>query len=532
MVQAGSRITSLWSRRRELGKRWPLFAVLLAQVLLSLTIVGRPVFLDEATYIVVGRAMIAHWAHGTRTLHYSQMLGGAPVIYPPITATASAIGGLLLTRLLSLCFMLAATAFLYSTARRLFDGLAPIIATGLFVTVTATQFMGALATYDALALLLLSAAAWCAVRAADAAGRARLLLLGGLCVLLLAANAVKYGSALWDPVVLAMAALADARRRDWRKGLLTGAACVTGTVVLLVIALWVGGQPYRQAIFTSTVQHTSNSGTPPLSILWSAVTWVGLLAALAVAGAVMLTRSRPAEDLPLKALGWVLAAAVFLAPLAQARIGVLTSLNKHVGFGAWFAAIPAGYVAAAALSVAAAAWPAISARRWGRSVWAVVSGGAVTLAVLAAAVVGIFQTQHVKKERAAYPASTMARLRPILHASPGHWLADTPNVIIYYTHTFPPRWRTTYNLTYVDPASGRRLTGVAAYAEAIRVHYFSVVVLRVNRLNSRVDQALVAALRGDPEYHESILQATTRPGGKPHPAQAILVWQYRPAGSA
>ncbi len=41
----------------------------------------------------------------------------------------------------------------------------------------------------------------------------------------------------------------------------------------------------------------------------------------------------------------VLATAAFLALLEQARIHTLTSLDKHLDFGAWFAAMAAGYAA-------------------------------------------------------------------------------------------------------------------------------------------------------------------------------------------
>jgi uncharacterized membrane protein YjjB (DUF3815 family) len=41
----------------------------------------------------------------------------------------------------------------------------------------------------------------------------------------------------------------------------------------------------------------------------------------------------------------LLASAGVLVPLEQARIHTLTSLNKHVDLGAWFAAVAAGYAA-------------------------------------------------------------------------------------------------------------------------------------------------------------------------------------------
>ena len=375
-----------------------------------------------------------------------------------------------------------------------------------------------LATFDALALMLLAAAAWFAVRSGKTAGQRRLLLLTTMCGLLAAANAVKYASALWDPVVIAMAVLADVRHCNWGRRLATGAACAVGVLGLLAIAALLAGPSYWHGILFSTVDRTADNGTQVFAILISAARWVGLVAVLAVLGAVALTRSP--RDWSLKAMGWLLAAAVFLAPAEQARIGVAISLFKHVGFGAWFAAIPAGYGISAAVSM-------LAARRASFSLWAKVSSGLVVTIALAMVVVGTYEAQETNSVPPAYPVAVIARLKPILHTSTGPWLADTPNPIIYYTHTSPFHWQNTFDFFYNDPVIGR-LHGIPAYVDAIQHHYFSIVILRANRKNKPVDQAVLTSLRHNRTYRLTILLASTGSPGKRRASRDVLVWYYTP----
>ena len=87
----------------------------------------------------------------------------------------------------------------------------PFFAAALFAVLGPTQRLGAFATYDAMALLLLAASAWCVVAARDRDDSTLLLVAGTL--LLALANATKYATALFDPAVVALAALVIARKR-------------------------------------------------------------------------------------------------------------------------------------------------------------------------------------------------------------------------------------------------------------------------------------------------------------------------------
>ena len=81
-------------------------------------------------------------------------------------------------------------------------------------------------------------------------------------------------------------------------------------------------------------------GTNPPFVLASAFNWIGIVFLLALPGFIL---SLSESDKRVRWLCGILAAAALLAPLNQARIDTATSLQKHVVFGAWFAAIVVGY---------------------------------------------------------------------------------------------------------------------------------------------------------------------------------------------
>ena len=156
---------------RRPGPAWPLLVVLAVQAVLSLRLVwSATAFQDEALYLRAGHLEWAHWLHQAPVPAFPAYFSGAPVLYPPLAAAAGSLGGLAAARLLSLCLMLGVTGLLWATTARLYGRRAALLASGLFATLAGTQFLGAFATFDALALFLLALAAWLAVRAAATAG--------------------------------------------------------------------------------------------------------------------------------------------------------------------------------------------------------------------------------------------------------------------------------------------------------------------------------------------------------------------------
>ena len=108
-----------FSRPRLATGPWPLVGILVIQAGLSLRLVwSNTAYQDEALYLWAGHLEWAHWLHGVAVPDFASYFSGAPVIYPPLGAVASSIGGLATARILSLACMLAATTLLYAVTKR------------------------------------------------------------------------------------------------------------------------------------------------------------------------------------------------------------------------------------------------------------------------------------------------------------------------------------------------------------------------------------------------------------------------------
>jgi len=327
-----------WSRYRLP----PLLLILLVQAGLSLRLVwANTASGDEALYLWAGRLEWAHWLHGaplpSGANTFARYFSGAPVIYPPLGALANDIGGLAGARILSLCFLLGATALLYSVTCRLFDRRAAVVAAAVFACFGMTQNLGPYATYDAMALFLLALAAWLAIRSEGRWGELALI---ACALVLVLADATKYASLLWNPVVIALAALGPAESARLRAAGRGIRLVIYGVAMALPLLFLAGGHSYVTGLMFTTLSRGIPGTTPPLDVLTTAYGWIGIVFILALAGFIL---SLSFADKRVRWLCGVLAAAALLAPLEQARIDTLTSLDKHVVFGAWFAAIVVGF---------------------------------------------------------------------------------------------------------------------------------------------------------------------------------------------
>ena len=259
-------------------------------------------FQDEALYLRAGHLEWARWLHGTPIPDFPSYFSGAPVIYPPLGALADSVGGLAAARILSLGFMLGVTSLLWATTARLYGQRAALLAAALFATLAGTQFLGAFATYDAMALFLLALAAWLGVRSADCQFRARTVLLIAAGVTLAAADAVKYATALFTPVVLVVVALAVWRRRGGGAWLAAGLTAGCSWLVLVIAAIAAGGRDYWLGITTSTLDRPL-SDVAVTTILQRAYVWTSLILVLAVLGAVLASRSEARAKIPARRPG-------------------------------------------------------------------------------------------------------------------------------------------------------------------------------------------------------------------------------------
>jgi 4-amino-4-deoxy-L-arabinose transferase-like glycosyltransferase len=450
--------------RRAAAGPWPLLGVLAAQALLSLRLFpANTTFRDEALYLWTGQLEWSGWLHGAQVPGYfPTFLSGSPVVYPPLAALANSAGGLEAARGLSLCFMLGATALLYCVTIRIFDRRAALFAAALFAGAGSVQFLGGFATYDAMALFLLALATWLGVRAADAGPVAQCLLEISAGAALAVSNAAKYAATLFDPVVIVVIALLVWQRRGCGRGIAAALTAATTVVTLIGWALRVAGTGYWQGIEDTTLAR-QHGDVPVPGILFASGKWVGVVAALAVIGAASMTVT---GRWPQKALAWSLAAAVFLAPAEQARIHVITSLFKHVAYGAWFGCIVAGY----GLGALALAVPAAKVR-------AALAVGAATVVV--AAVPGVFLASF---HFASWPRATAmtTAIRADLSSVRGPKLLEDSYIIEYYLGG-RLGWQnltSNYYFTYTDPLTGTYIAQPrAAYADAIRHRYFGLIEL-------------------------------------------------------
>ena len=459
----------------------PLLVVLAVQALLSLRLVwSATAFQDEALYLRAGHLEWAHWLHHAPIPRFPAYLSGAPVLYPPLAAAADSLGGLAVARLLSLCLMLGVTGLLWATTARLYGRRAALLASGLFATVAGTQFLGAFATFDAMALFLLALAAWLAVRAATHAtggwspSRPALLAAAGLA--LAAADAVTYSTVLFTPVVLAVAALAAWREQPGRAWLTVLVTAGGSWLALTAAAVAAGGRVYWQGVTASTLARPL-AHAPVTTVLRSAYIWTSLILVLAVLGAVMAARSQ-SRGRPLPA---VLAAAALLAPAGQAVLRTTVSLHKHVVPGAWFAAIAAGYAMAR-----------LSRVDPGRG-WAAV----MALPIAAATLFGSLGQAAALFRVWPDSAAAVTVLRSAVRAHPGQYLAEDYDVEAYYLRDQVawPRWSDTWFFRYRQAAPGAR-----SYAAAISRHYFSLVILDFGD-TAAADVLITADMRRAGDYY-------------------------------
>jgi 4-amino-4-deoxy-L-arabinose transferase-like glycosyltransferase len=334
---------------RRLPSSWPLWCVLAVQAALSLRLIwSNTAYTDEALYLWAGHAELDHWLHGAPVTPYGfpGYFSGSPVIYPPLAALADGIGGLAAARLLSLLFMLGATVLLWSAAGSLYGRRAALTACGLFVATGGAQDLSAFATYDAAAVLCLALAFWAGVRASRSQSAGRWGLYAACALALALADAVKYASALWDPVVIAAVSAAAWRARGTARAALLPAVITTGLLAsTLLAALRIAGPEYLRGIeITTTDRSTGTFDYSAGSVLWLgfSLTWAVMLPAF---GSIVYARRGDRAE---RLLRLALAVAVAAPILEEARIHTIASLYKHVAFGVWFAAIAAGALIAEA----------------------------------------------------------------------------------------------------------------------------------------------------------------------------------------
>ncbi len=478
---------------------WLLVAVLVVQAVLSLRLIrSNTAFTDEALYLWAGHLEWAHWLHGSWMPAFPTYFSGAPAIYPPLGAVADSLGGLTGARMLSLAFMLAATVLLYRAAERLFDRRTALAAAAFFATFGPAQQLGSLATYDTMAVFLTALAVWLVVRAEGLRGEPLLVLAGSVMAL---AAATKYASVLWEPVVICLAIL-TCSPGNWLGGLLRGARLGAYVALPVVVALQTVGSDYRHGIMWTTVRREIVTGTAPLRVLDIAWGWLALLLLLGILGVLLVWNDRGR----VVALPLVLFAAGILAPIEQARIDDVTSLHKHVVFGAWFLCIVAGY-AASRISY-------LDGR---------LSQGAIICAVLLAVSTATGYSQASSIATSWPPVSrAMPALGQAIQARHCPCLVFQETAARYYLPATVLSGATMigpYAFSYPDVATRQVLHGPQAMAAAIGNGYFGAVEVDASR-GPDMYLLLTSSLRKSGEY---TLVSASR--WAVHPREPTQVWE-------
>ena len=506
--------------RRGLPGGWPLLPVLIVQTLLSVRLLrADTAFQDEGLYLWAGHLQWANWLHGTAIPPFPYYFSGAPVIYPPLGALADRAGGLAGARVLSMVFMLAATTLLFSAARRRYGRRAAFFAAALFAVLGPTLHLGAFATLDALSLFFVALAVWCVLRAGDRGALAGRMIAAGAA--LAVANATSYSTILFDVLVLALAALSAFPAPGGRVALRRVAILLATVLVLLGVGLLIGGSSYlngfKRTILTP-VAHTNSA----LSVLSSTWYWAGILVLLAVASVIISARRREG-----RAATWllaVLAAAAILGPAEQAWLHTAALLNEHVGVGAWFAAIAAGYAADRFIATA----PAGRDQR--------LAGTTLVLALAFPLYLGVAQSWALATS---WPDGTafIGVLRPLADHGSGRLLVEDPSVAKYYLPSGQEwrRWSSTRNITLPSGGStgnAAATAGILAAGDAgtfsnyVAHGYFAYVALNFTDTTA-LDHSLATELHNNPDYHT----ISVVPYGievKPIGQGTYVIWKYEP----
>jgi hypothetical protein len=363
---------------RSLKQSWPVIFILAGQAALSLHLVwSNTAFSDEALYLWAGHLEWAHWLHHMPIPAFATYFSGAPIVYPPLGALADSVGGLAGARLLSLAFMLGATALLWLTTSRLYTRRAAFFACGLWAFIGPTLHLSAFATYDAMSAFLIALSAWLVVQAQPRRNTTGWLIISAIAMIL--ANMAAYSTAIFDPVIVALAFITG--RSVSRKLARTRAIeLAIYAAALLISIITIGGPEYVKGIMQTVLARAPGINAPS-AVLHDAWIWCGAILVAAIVAVLISTSIKSQRrQLPLLIL---FAVAGLLVPLEQARIHTVVSLDKHTDIGVWFTAIAAGY-AVDALS----RWPGV---KYSQPVISSVCG----IALIALAVMGFQQVKQL-----------------------------------------------------------------------------------------------------------------------------------------
>lgn len=462
--------TGAWARRGMVA------VILLLQSILSLRN-NNTAFEDEALYLYSGHLELGHLLYGTSTgTDFWSYFSGAPVLYPVLGSVADQMGGLFGARLLSLSFMLGATCMLYLITRRMFGTRAAVCAAALFCCTEPVVFVGNLATYDAPALFLIAFSAWIVVRFARSTWPLYLLAIFPAVL----AVGTKYAALMFVPIIVCLAFLA-AVPHFGKWALLRPIALALGFTGVVYAVLKMTDNLALQGVQSTTTNRAQGNNTLT-QVMQLSLEWGGALFVVSLAGAAFLVALPREHGLPyLPASRWLrvclaalMCGTALLPPLYQAHLHTTVSLQKHVGFGLFFAAPLAGY------GLVRLVGPHLHRAQLGIGVLV------ITFSLGMGQSLGLFH---------GWPNSSTLVQEIAKYQKPNaNYLVGADEVAIYSLRgdldAEPLQFSNTFVFNYTD-SKGQFLTGPAAYTAAIQAGYFQVIAYTGN--DDSANEAVIAA---------------------------------------
>lgn len=460
------------------ASRWSLPAVLCLQALLSVLTLRNTASQDEALYLFAGRQILHSWLGGPPVIDqpYTQYFSGFPYFYPIIGGALDWLGGLELARVFSLLCMMSVTLCAHYVTKKIFGRGCAIWAAILLAFQGPILFLGQLATYDALCLLLLASATALAVKVSTARSSWLALGIGPLLFLSIVA---KYAGLLFVPPILALLILFAHSQQGWIGMLRRLSLALLSFLFIFVGALVSLHKDVIMGISFTTTNRVAIVPGSSWTLLGHIVELSGVAFILAALGLVLAGRRR-------LLIGLLLFGSAFLAPAYHLSKGELVSLDKHLSFGLFFVA---PLIGCAVGSMTRYHRQAFSHYYW-------LSGLAVFLIVFS---LGVEQSQYLFREWT--PSSNMTYLLETqVHSGSGRYLAEDYDISHYYLQNVSQSWQ--WNsldfFTYADKTH-HQLLGDAAYAAALRDHYFDLIELSFAH-NTSFDQHIRSLVEKDHNY--------------------------------
>lgn len=364
------------------------------------------------------------------------------------------LGGVELARMFSLLSMLVANLCVYSMTKYFFDRNSALLASMLFAFQGPVLFIGRLATYDSLCLVLLALAVVLALHVSKARRPWAILGIGPLLMLAILA---KFAGLLFLPIPLAMLIYCSLEKQGWRNMLIRLGIALCSLAITSVITYITIDKGALYAINASTTNRDVIVKTAPLFLIQYIVTLGGLAFVLGLLGLVFGGRRRLLT-------GLLLFGASLLVPAYHVYEGELISLHKHLAFSMFFVMLLAGFAVA---HIAGYQHKPSPGRHW-------LTGLAICLILF---YTGVEQAQSLYGAWASSTSLTSAMLTQVRLGS-SRYLAEDFDVCRYYLQeeTDLWQWNSLDFFNYTDK-KGHYLVGKDAYRTAIYEGYFAIVEL-------------------------------------------------------